>query len=59
VSDEPVGEVDSKTAEYIRRSERAAADVATWPEWMQRNLKPPTETVEVPKALIPGDTDGY
>ena len=32
--------MDSKSAEYIKRSERAASEIATWPKWMQRNLKP-------------------
>lgn len=32
--------MDSKSKEYIKRSERAASNIATWPKWMQRNLKP-------------------
>lgn len=32
--------MDSKSSEYIKRSERAASEIATWPKWMQRNLKP-------------------
>lgn len=37
--------MDSKSAEYIKRSERAASEIATWPKWMQHNLKPLKVTV--------------
>lgn len=32
--------MDKKSQEYIKRSERAASEIATWPKWMQRNLQP-------------------
>jgi hypothetical protein len=32
--------MDRKSEEYIKRSERAASEIATWPKWMQRNLQP-------------------
>jgi hypothetical protein len=35
---EPV--IERKSDLYIRLSEQAASDIAKWPEWMQRNLKP-------------------
>jgi hypothetical protein len=34
--------LDAKSEEYVQRAERAAADIATWPQWMQHNLTPPT-----------------
>lgn len=37
--------MDSKSEEYIKRSERAASDIASWPKWMQENLKPLKESV--------------
>ena len=40
--------MDSKSEEYIKRSERAASDIASWPKWMQKNLKP--LKVSVPDA---------
>lgn len=38
--------MDSKSLEYVARSERAAVEIATWPKWMQRNLKPATVKIE-------------
>ena len=35
----------TKSEEYVARAERARADIATWPAWMQRNLRPTTVTV--------------
>lgn len=32
--------MDSKSEEYVKRSEQAASEIATWPKWMQQNLKP-------------------
>lgn len=29
--------------------QRAAADIATWPQWMQHNLTPPRETMPDPE----------
>lgn len=58
----PQGEVipedETKSQMYVRQSERAAADIATWPRWMQKNLKPPTVKVDVPVA-VPVKDDGY
>lgn len=44
--------LDSKAAEYVKRSERAAADIATWPKWMQQNLTPPRETVMTDSDMV-------
>lgn len=38
----PTG-LDRKSEQYLRQSQEAAAEIATWPAWMQRNLTPPTD----------------
>jgi len=43
--------MDPKSEEYIKRSERAATEIATWPKWMQRNLRP--TKVSLPEPAKP------
>ena len=38
--------VESRLELYQRQSESAAADIATWPQWMQKNLSPTTTKLE-------------
>lgn len=40
-----LGTRERKTELYRRQAERAAADIATWPEWMRNNLTPPRRTI--------------
>jgi hypothetical protein len=42
--------MDRKTDEYVRLSESAASEIAKWPQWMQRNLKPLKTTVSNGKS---------
>ena len=45
--------MERKSDQYVRQSENAASNIATWPTWMQRNLNPPKVTVAEAKPQRP------
>lgn len=60
--DRPLVSSERKVDQYLRQSERAAAEIETWPKWMQRNLDPPTDglsTEALARALREAFIDGH
>jgi hypothetical protein len=38
--------MEKKSDQYVRQSQVASSDIASWPKWMQRNLEPTRVTVK-------------
>jgi len=52
----------TKPQQYVEQSRAAAAEIATWPGWMQRNLEPrilPATEDAMPERIVVGKNGAY